>query len=108
MGRTGNVSERMQAAASRETLQELCVGLHYRRVSARTFNAALRFSERNFEMRTNVPNTRLRRGSCYESHPGDAVSSFFLYEKERKKETEEFEVGPSRKKQTSRDYRNFH
>lgn len=29
--RTGNVSERMQWAASRETLQELCVGLHYRR-----------------------------------------------------------------------------
>lgn len=80
-GRTGNVSERMQSAASRETLQELCVGLHYRRASGTTFNTALRFSGPNFGMRTNAPNTRLRRRCYRESHPRDATfpsSSSFL------------------------------
>ena len=57
--RTGNVSERMQWAASRETLQELCVGLHYRRPELSTQPRDLAYQ--TLEWGRNAPNTRLGR-----------------------------------------------
>lgn len=97
--RTGNVSERMQWAASRETLQELCVGLHYRRPELSTQPRDLAYQ--TLEWGRNAPNTRLGRpfpstnrtpGTRLFSTSFLFISSFLFCKKKKKKENERREI----------------